>query len=429
MNRLALVLLTSLIAPGQAIAYSVLAHEANVDAAWDSAIAPLLRERFPGTTPEELTHARAFAYGGCIIQDLGYYPFGSHLFSNLVHYVRAGDFVQALLRDAQDINQYAFALGALAHYAADNAGHPMGVNRAVPLMYPKLKARYGNEVTYAQSPGTHILVEFSFDVVQAAAGAYRSETYHNFIGFEVAKPVLERAFKETYGLEMKDIFFSEDLAIATYRHAVSTTIPEITKVAWRDKRDEIAKLMPGIERKQFVFNLPRKQYEKDFGTDYQRPSLFARILAFIFKHLPKIGPLKVLTFRTPTPQAESLFLASFKSSQDRFRESLEALRDGRLHLQNTDFDTGKPSALGEYPLADDTYADLLNKLFDRKFADVPDELRENVVVYYGPAPSLPSHTRRERERSEKVRQQLASLTATCAGDCRSKAASAPPTPR
>ena len=210
------------------------------------------------------------------IQDLGYYPFGSQFFSNLLHYVRTGDFVEALIRDAQDVDEYAFALGALGHYAADNSGHPMAVNRAVPLMYPKLKAKFGNTVTYVQSPRSHVLVELSFDVVQVAAGAYAPEAYHTDIGFKAAKPALERAFRDTYGIEMKDLFFSEDLAIATHRHAVGTTIPEMTKVAWGKKRDQILKVTPGMQRKTFVFHLSRKQYDKEFGVDDAKPHGFAR---------------------------------------------------------------------------------------------------------------------------------------------------------
>ena len=61
----------------------------------------------------------------------------------------------------------------------------------------------------------------------------------------------------TYGLEMKDVFMSEDLAIGSYRHAVSQTIPEITRIAWRDKREEIEKLNPGAAEEKFVFNLSR----------------------------------------------------------------------------------------------------------------------------------------------------------------------------
>jgi hypothetical protein len=203
---------SALFAPTRAAAYSVLAHEANIDALWDGTIAGMLRARFPEASREQIQEARGFAYGGCVIQDLGYYPFGSRFFSNLLHYVRTGDFIAALIRDAQDVDEYAFALGALGHYAADNDGHPMAVNRAVPLMYPKLRKQFGNRVTYAQSPTNHVLVEFSFDVVQVAGAAYAPEAYHAFIGFRVAKPLLERAFSETYGIEMKDVFFNEDLA-------------------------------------------------------------------------------------------------------------------------------------------------------------------------------------------------------------------------
>jgi hypothetical protein len=377
------------------MAYSVLAHEANIDALWDSTIKAMLQERFPQATADDLLEARAYAYGGCVIQDLGYYPFGSHFFSNLLHYVRTGDFVNALIRDAQNIDEYAFALGALGHYAADNAGHPLAVNRAVPLMYPKLLAKFGNNVTYAQSPKNHVLVEFSFDVVQMAAGAYAPQAYHDYIGFKVSKPALERAFHDTYGIEMKDLFLSEDLAIATYRHAVGTTIPEMTKLAWSRKRDQILKVTPGMQRAKFVFNLPRRQYDKDFGSDYAKPHGFARFIALIYNLVPKIGPFRSLNFSPPTPEAERLFLESFTSARERFRESLDALRAGRLRLSNTDFDTGKLTMRGEYSLADATYDELLHKLGDGKCTDAPAALTANINAYYGSADALQAVCRHE----------------------------------
>jgi len=354
-----------------AAAYSVLAHEANIDALWDSTIKGMLQARFPGTTPEAIQDARAYAYGGCVIQDLGYYPFGSQFFSNLLHYARTGDFVAALVRDAQDVNEYAFALGALAHYAADNSGHPMATNRAVPLMYPKLKAEFGNIVTYVQAPKNHVLVEFSFDVVQVAAGAYAPETYHSYIGFRVAKPALERAFHDVYGLEMKDVFFSVDLAISTYRHAVGSTIPEMTKVAWGKKREEILKVAPSMKRETFVFNLSRRQYDRQYGADYAKPRWFARSIGFLFGFLPKVGPFRSLGFSVPTPEAERLFLESFTNTRERYRESLDASRADGWRLPNTDFDTGKLATAGEYSLADGTYDELLDKLEHRKFAELP----------------------------------------------------------
>ena len=112
--------------PIQTAAYAVLAHEAIVDSAWNTNIRPLLLKRFPNATAEELKEAHGYAYGGAIIQDMGYYPHGSNFFSNLTHYVRSGDFILALLRDSKDLDGYAFALGALSHYAADNEGHLIG---------------------------------------------------------------------------------------------------------------------------------------------------------------------------------------------------------------------------------------------------------------------------------------------------------------
>ena len=186
MRRLILlVLLSSSLSYG----YTVLTHEAIIDSAWDTSVKKLLLKRFPNATPEELGQAHAYAYGGCIIQDMGYYPFGSRLFSDLTHYVRSGDFISALIRDSQDLNEYAFALGALEHYAADNEGHRTATNRAVPMLYPELRRKYGRDVTYWDDPVAHIRTEFGFDVLQVAAGGYAPEGYRNFIGFQVSKDV------------------------------------------------------------------------------------------------------------------------------------------------------------------------------------------------------------------------------------------------
>jgi hypothetical protein len=400
-----------LFAPRQASAYSVLAHEANVDALWDGTIVPMLRARFPEATPEQIQKARGYAYGGCVIQDLGYYPFGSRFFSDLLHYVRTGDFIEALIADAADVDEYAFALGALGHYSADNQGHPLAVNRAVALMYPKLKRQFGDRVTYAQSPRNHVLVEFSFDVVQVAAAAYAPEAYHAFIGFHVARPLLERAFRETYGIEMKDVFFNEDLAIGTYRHAIATTIPEMTKVAWGKKREEILKVVPGAKRERVVFNLRRGQYEKEFGADYEKPHGFARFLSAVYWLIPKVGPFRAFKFSVPTPEAERLFLESFTSTREHFKQSLDALSAGRLNLSNTNFDTGQLTKRGEYSMADDAYDALLEKLADRKFANVSNSLRSNLAAHYGEVGSLAIVTDPQPKRLEEIRKHLAMLDA------------------
>ena len=405
-----LVFLALLAAPRDARAYSVLAHQANIDALWDTSLRPLLARRFPKATPDEVTQARAYAYGGAVIQDLGFYPFGSHFFSNVLHYVRTGDFVQSLVREAQDVNEYAFALGALAHYTADNVGHPEAVNLAVGLMYPKLRAKYGKSVTYADSPVSHVIVEFSFDVVQAASGAYVSDMYHSFVGFLVAKGALERAFLDTYGLEMSDVLFSEDLAIGSYRHAISQTIPEITRIAWRDKREEIERLNPGAAKEKFIFNLSRPEYDKAYGTDYLKPGLLARFLSLLYRLLPKVGPLRPLQFQAPTKEAEALFLESFKGTRERYRASLDALGNRRLDLPNTDFDTGKPSARGEYRMADEAYAELLHRIAGRKSGSVPVALRENITAFYADAPAT-NLSRKDRKRAATVAADLAILNA------------------
>jgi len=402
-------ILSIVAAPAPARAYSVLAHEAMVDALWDSSIAPLLRARYPRATADDLTKARAFAYGGSVIQDLGYYPFGSRLFTNLVHYVRSGDFAEALLREARDVNEFAFALGALAHYSSDNAGHPLAVNRSVPLIYPKLRAKYGPEVTYVEDPRRHIMVEFAFDVVQVAGGAYLPDTYRSFIGFEVAKPVLERAFTDTYALTLDDLFANVDLAIGTYRYAVSRTIPEMTRVAWEDKQDEIRKVVPQVNRQAFIYSLTRQQYEQAFGTTYRKPDAFARFLGVLFKALPKIGPLAPLAFRAPTPETERLFTDSFRTARDRYRGLLTDARDARVQLANTDFDTGRPARWGEYSLADETYVDFLEKLRARSGTTLPAALRTDLVRFFETATTATPKDKKERKRLVKAREALSAL--------------------
>jgi Zinc dependent phospholipase C len=279
--------------PSGAAAYSVLAHEALIDDVWSSQIAPLLMQKFPRTSAQELQEVRAYAYGGSLIQDLGYYPFGSHFFSNLVHYVRSGSFVSALIRESQTADEYAFALGALAHYASDSAAHPT-VNHVVPIVYPKLRSKFGDDVLFGESKARHVMVEFSFDVLQIARGHFNSDAYQDFIGFEVARPLLERAFAATYGLELKNVFGDVSLAIGTYRRATSQIIPDVTRAAWREKRDEILAANPDVTERDFVYTMTRQDYENAYGTGYRKPGLLVRFVVTIFKILPKFGPFKPL---------------------------------------------------------------------------------------------------------------------------------------
>jgi hypothetical protein len=389
-------------------AYSVLTHEAIVDSAWDQSISPLLLQRFPNTTPDDLKKAHAHAYGGCIIQDMGYYPFGSKFFSDLVHYVRSGDFVEALILEAQDVNEYAFALGALAHYAADNNGHSLAVNRAVPIVYPKLRAEFGDTVTYAENPAAHLKTEFGFDVIQVANGSYAPNSYHDFIGFEVSKPVLERAFERTYGLKLEDIFTSLDLALGTYRHTVSVLIPEMTKAAWSAKKNEIIRATPGMTRQKFLYNLSRASYEKEWTGKYEKPGWFARLLGFVFHVIPKVGPFKAMAFRPTTPETERLFMASFNTTLDRYRALLRDVRNRALNLANQNLDVGRATSAGQYELSDKAYAKLLDKLAGQKFAAVPAPLRADIVAFYSDL-SGPIATKKHRGEWRKTLQELETL--------------------
>ncbi len=395
--------LTLLIAAARISAYSVLSHEAIIDAAWDRTIKPLLVSRYPKSSPEDLREAHAYAYGGAIIPDSGYYPLGNRLFSDLVHYVRGGDFVRTLLNEACDVNEFAFAIGALAHYAADDNGHPIAINRIVPMLYPTLHKKYGSIVSYEQAPGAHMKTEFGFDVVQVAKQHYAPEAYQDFIGFKVAKPVLERAFLKTYGMELKEMFLSVDLALGTFRYSVGGVIPKLTKAAWSAKEDEITKTKPGTTRDKFIYNLSRASYEKEWGNEYERPGIFARILGFIFQLIPKVGPLKAFAFHVPTPEAEKLFMESFNQTLDRYRARLDTLHRGeRMLLRNVNLDTGKMSKFGAYKLADKTYAKLLKKLEERKYDGVDTNLRTTVLEYYRGAQPLDSKIAKQLNNLERA---------------------------
>jgi hypothetical protein len=361
--------------------YSVLTHEAIIDSTWDSAIKPLLLNRFPLATNDELKQAHAYAYGGCIIQDLGYYPFGSKFFSNLTHYVRSGDFILALISDSQDLNEYAFALGALSHYAADNNGHPIAVNRAVPMFYPKLGLKFGALVTYADDPYTHAQTEFAFDVFQAAKGRYASAAFKEFIGFEVAKPLLERAFEDTYGMRLEQVFMNVDLAIGSYRHAVGSIFPAVTRVAWQIRKQEIRKDAPSTTRRTFLYNVSRSSYEKNWGSTYRRPGFRSKLLAFVLRIAPKIGPLRVLSFKRLTPETEKMYMASFNSTIVRYRQLLTEQSAGSLKLPNDNLDVGTFTAAGKYKLTDATYSQLLHKM-QGHYVDVPQALRSDILTFY-----------------------------------------------
>jgi hypothetical protein len=411
MFALVLALCVSLSSPARTAGYAVLSHEAIIDSVWDTNIRPLLLKRFPKATPEELKEAHGYAYGGAIIQDMGYYPHGSHFFSDLTHYVRSGDFVLALLHDAQDLDGYAFALGALAHYAADNQGHRIGTNRAVPVLYPKLKRKYGDSVTYEEDPLAHVKTEFGFDVLEVAQGRFAPDSYHDFIGFGVSAPLLEQAFQETYGLDLKNVFSDEDKALGSYRYDVSQLLPKATRIAWSLKKNEIMKDQPSMTKRKFLYNLSRASYQKSWGNTYQPPTLWERFLAFLTRIIPKIGPLKVLQLRTPTPDTERMFEASFNTTLDSYRKLLAQADTGQPELPNDNFDTGEVTEPGKYRLNDEAHAKLLDALAKQNFAGISPELRAEFLEFYG-HPDAPYATKHDPKAWAKVQAQLEQLKAT-----------------
>jgi hypothetical protein len=388
--------------------YSVLTHEAIIDAAWKDYIVPLLLSRFPYATPEELLQAHAYAYGGAIIQDLGYYPFGSQFFSDLTHYVRSGDFVLALIEESKNLNEYAFALGALSHYAADTSGHELATNRAVAIMYPKLARKYGSVVTYQEKPSAHMKVEYGFDVDQVAEGNYAPKAYHDFVGFEVSKPVLERAFARTYSLDMSSVFFSVDLSIGSYRHAVSTVIPRMTKVAWHLKKDEIQNSHPSETKTEFIYNISNSGYRKEWGRVYEKPGFFARLKALFLRLVPKVGPFSGLAFHPPPPAVEQLYMNSFNETLEHYRALLLAQQEQRLQLLNDNLDTGALTGAATYRLADQTYAKLLNKTSGKP---VSDALRRDLLSYYADL-EKPFATKRNSKAWHELIKELDTLKST-----------------
>lgn len=397
--------------PVQTSAYAVLSHEAIIDSAWNASIQPLLLRRFPLATPDELNGAHGYAYGGAIIQDMGYYPHGNRFFTDLTHYVRSGDFVLALLRDSKDLNGYAFALGALSHYAADNEGHRIGVNRSVPLLYPRLERKYGDVVTYEESPLAHIKTEFGFDVSQVAKARYAPDSYHDFIGFGVSVSLLEQAFRETYGLELRSVLPDEDKVLGSYRHDVSQLIPKATRIAWSLQKDQIMKDEPGITKKRFIYNLSRASYRKSWGRDYRGPTLGETLIAFLIRIIPKFGPLKVLEFRAPTPDTQRLFEGSFNATLTRYRELLAQVGAGKLDLPNDNLDTDQMSRPGDYRMDDETQARLLDVLAKQDFAGMPAALRAELLDYLG-HPNAPYSFRRKRKERAKVQAEVERLRQT-----------------
>src|ERR1035437_360076 len=414
--RAAAFLLLLVMGSGASFAYSVLTHEEIVDLLWSGEIRPLLLKRYPGLSEDQIKEAHAYAYGGAVIQDLGYYPFGNKDFSNLVHYVRSGDFVRELLLESQDANEYAFALGALSHYASDIAGHP-AVNQSVAIAYPKLRAKFGQSVRYAQDKTAHLKTEFGFDTLQVAKNRYASQQYHDFIGFQVSKPLLERAFPVVYGVELKDVLTHEDLAVGSYRFSVNELIPQMTRVALQTHKKDLMRETPNFAKQKFLYRLSRSDYEREWGKTYTKPGVGTRILSTLLRFVPKVGPFKGLGFNNPTPQTEDLYIKSINTTTDDYGVMLTKVRAVKLALPDYDLDDGKKTEAGEYSLADETYANLLAKIAAHNFDQTYARLRENILEFYA-GPSLPVDTGNDPAHQQALQANLSLLKSAASSPTR-----------
>jgi hypothetical protein len=367
-------------------AYSVLTHEELIDLAWNDSIRPLLLAKFPGATEHQLVEAHAYTYGGCAIQDMGYYPFSKPLFSNLTHYVRSGDFVSWLLDNARTINELAFAIGALSHYLGDSIGHSGAINPATALNFPKLKDKFGASVTYGESPHGHIRTEFAFDIYELTDAAFAPPAYLKFIGFKVPSKYLERAFASTYGFELHEVLGKASRsALRSYRTSVRSFIPAFAEGEVVLHRNQFPPQPDDPEYHKFVDRVQRTNYERRWKRTFRGPGFKAHLIAALIFIVPKVGGASDLAIKIPTQETELQYLKSVNHTVDVFRQNLQTLAaqpDPAPELSNLDLDTGDGAKLGEYSLADQAYEQLLGRLTSRPERAIPRGVKKNLIEYY-----------------------------------------------
>jgi hypothetical protein len=436
----------------EARAYSLLTHEQLIDLTWKDSIVPLLLSRYPNLTPAELDQARAYAYGGCVIQDIGYYPFGDMNYSDLTHYVRSGDFVVNLFRDAKSANELAFAVGALSHYIGDSIGHPEATNLAVPAEFPKLRARFGRVVSYSEGAHQHVQAEFAFDINEVMHGRVAPLHYLRHIGLEVPVKQLSLAFYQTYGVG-EDFTGKRGLRVnvRAYRFAVHTFIPRIAYAITILRRGR--KLAdPSTPDGMLIEKEAARVAQEDDWQKYRRKAgMGTYALAGLLFILPKIGPLRLVDVKGPTAATEADYMHSVAQSETALRRMLaeftpprkrqaesggateedaqaqvvdvsaheknlatlpgarrDASIDPRHPLPNRDLDTGQVVKPGGYSLTDSTYAVLLHLLTRQPSEPVPPGIKEDILDFYS-NPDAPIVTKKNPEQWAQVQADLVTL--------------------
>jgi hypothetical protein len=362
-------------------AYSQFTHEELIDLTWSDTIRPLLMKRYPGASERELVRAHAYAYGGSIIQDVGYYPFGKRFFSDLAHYARSGDFVSSLLRNAATLDEFAFALGALSHYIGDAIGHSLGVNPATAITFPELGARFGATVTYEDAPTAHVRTEFGFDVAQTANHNYAARRYRKRIGFRVARPLLYRSFYQTYGFPASGLLGPAHSAAGSYRWSVTTLLPAFLAAQLVLLSERLpAPVAPATDA------LSREADHSEYAALGLRanvkPGIRADLLAILVRIIPKVGVLKVLATRPPSTSTEDLFTASTGVALRELRIRFSGVANGATDLPNLDLDTGSDVSGEQSKIVDDTHVKFAIRVAGAE-RQVPPAVREYLLSYFG----------------------------------------------
>ena len=405
-----------LLLPRTGDAYSVQTHEQLIDLVWKQSLVPLLEKRYPGITGPELLTAHSFAYGGAAIQDLGYYPFGNAFFSDLTHYVRSGDFVDSLLRNARTANELAFAVGALSHYVGDTIGHSEATNPSVAEEFPKLGAKYGPVVTYEENPHDHVRTEFAFDVNEIAKHRFAPRKYLNHVGLNVATGLLARAFFDTYGLDLQKTVKVERRNLYGYRWSVRHFLPRVAYAETVLHRGSLPPDTSSPDLDKLKADLVQSGLDNHWAPYRGHAGPGTYLLAGIIWIAPPVGPLAMLKIRGPNETAENLYVGSVNNATANLRGDLLNLRTPpaltgprplrQTNYPNRDLDTGQPVRPGVYGLTDRTYAKLLATLTADPKRKIPLGLEEDMLAFYSD-PNAPDTMKRKPERWAEIQKQLA----------------------
>ncbi len=390
------------------VPYSIQTHEELIDLAWKASIRPILLKRFPNLTEAQIHEAHGYAYGGCAIQDFGYYPFGNKFFSDLTHYVRSGDFVLALFRNAQTPDELAFAIGSLSHYIGDTVGHSSAVNLSVPIQFPRLEQRFGASVNYAQDPHAHVQTEFAFDINQLSKRRFAPSAYLRYVGLNVPNLLLRKAFFETYGLDLPDIIGTRQAAIRTYRFAARRFLPDIARAETVLHKKNFPADVPSSDLDILTKDLAQAAADNDWEKYRNPPGFRSHVFAGFIFILPKVGFLKLLAIQGPQEQTEDLYIKSVNRSVNSVRLTLAHFDTIERYLPNRDLDTGFKVKPGGYPLTDKTYAALLAKLTEHPDRPIPAQLKHDLIAYYAD-PSAPITTKTNPAKWAKVQADLITL--------------------